>query len=99
MHYRCLWIHASLPNLSSRFDTDIVLQFMTLQKMLELLKTAPDSQIDKLVKKKINEVNSENEESVRELFQYIYESGFYGNVTPFVVAMVDPKYTKDYPLK
>lgn len=72
---------------------------MTLQSLLEMLKTAPKTQIDDCVMERINQVDCEDETKVRELLEYVYQSGFYGNVTPFVATLVDPRYTKDYLLK
>jgi hypothetical protein len=47
----------------------------------------------------INKVDCEDESKVRELLEYVYKSGFYGNVSPFIATMANPKYTKDYSLK
>lgn len=73
--------------------------FMTLQKLVELVKTAPPTQMDDWLMQKLNEVDIEDEVKVRAVLEEIYKSGFYGNVTPFVATLVDPKFTKDYPLK
>lgn len=72
---------------------------MTLQLILEMLKEAPTSEIDQFILDKINNVDSENETAVRELFDFIHESHLYSNVSTFVATLVDPYFTNKYPLK
>ncbi len=71
---------------------------MTLTKIVEMLKSAPSTQIDAHVMTKIKAVDVTNETAVRELMEYVYKSGFYGNVTPFVAQLCNPEFTNKYPL-
>ncbi len=71
---------------------------MTLTEIVNILRTAPESQIDPPIRELIEKVDLTNEQAVRDILTEVHKSGFYGSVTPFVATLCDPKFTKDYPL-
>ena len=71
---------------------------MNLVTLVKLLKTAPPTQIDPPIRELIEKVDLTNETAVRAMLLEVYQSGFHAQISSFVAAMVDPKFTKDYPL-
>ena len=67
---------------------------MDLFKILEMLKTAPDGQIDEHWLKKCKEFDG-SEMELMTLFEDIYNTSDM-ETSKFVRSMVDPKYTRTY---
>lgn len=70
---------------------------MTLFEILEMLKTAPDGQMDEHWLKKCHEFTG-TEEELMQLFEEIHNTSDLETST-FIRTMVDPQYTRGYMTK
>lgn len=66
----------------------------TNRKILEQLKNSIETQISKSLRDKCREFNGTDEE-LKDFFEEIYNKGL-DEISSFVKAMVDPKFTRKY---
>jgi len=67
---------------------------MTLFEILEMLKTAPDSQMDEYWLKRCTEFSG-TEEELMTLFEELYNTNDI-QTSKFIRTLVDPQYTRKY---
>ena len=70
---------------------------MTLFEILEMLKTAPDGQMDEHWLKRCHEFTG-TEEELMQLFEEIHNTNDF-ETSKFIRTMVDPQYTRGYMTK